>query len=750
MDQIGKYMTCVGGAALLFAAGSGAFAQEQSTATDVARMDAIIVTAQKREQSLSDVPMSITAISDEDLTLLGADNFAEYAMTVPGLGYSSVGTFGNRGQRQINLRGISSNVGSSTVGYYIGETPIRFVDPRLFDISRIEVLRGPQGTLYGAGSMGGTIRLIPAAPDLGSFAAEADGTYSNTRYGEANYAGNLMVNLPLVEDKLAVRGVFFYNNDGGYIDNRTPETQPLPSFMVSDSADTLIDNVDNYNDEKAAGYRIALAIQPTENVTITPSVFHQKLEADAWTTSVKEAGELTSNFLEMSPHSEDFTLYDLTAEIDLGWAQLASSTSYTDYDLFLTEPFDRILAGAMGLPFAYVAPYRSYDEREVFVQEARLTSNGEGKFNWLIGAFYQQEDQNTRQRYVAPDINDDLFGGFPAIPNGDLFIFDAERSEEQVALFGEASYALTDRLTATVGLRWFDLSSDRYAVSDGVFNGGQTITDVSVSEHGTTPKFLLSYKATDDALVYSSVSKGFRPGFGYVKPPPGICDADLAAVGITSADGQVDSDNLWAYEVGGNTKLFNGAVFVSGAAYVNKWKNLQQSIDLPTCGFTVTENAGEAESKGFELEISASPVEGLDLDLGLGYVDAELTKSAPGLGAAEGDRLVFVPDWSVSAGLTYARPISEKIEAFLHADYQYSGDMNFNFDPSVPDLHSRKAFDIAGARIGLRGKRWETSLFVENAFDERPTLGNIRFLTSGTLTYTRRPRTIGVNFSVTY
>jgi outer membrane receptor protein involved in Fe transport len=538
--------------------------------------------------------------------------------------------------------------------------------------------------------------------------------------------------------------------NGGYIDNKPSETLPLPSFMVSESAERLIGDVDNYNDETAAGFRAALEWKPASNVTVTPSVFYQDLEGDAWSVFVKEEGDLVSNFLEISPQKEEFTLYDLTINAELGWADLISTTSYTDYNLQVTEPFDRVLPGALGLPFPYVAPFRTNNDRKVFVEEARLASTNEGKFTWLAGVFYQHQELTNQQRYVAPDINDDLFGGFPAIPDGNLFSFDSDSTEEQLALFGEASYAFTDQLTATVGVRWFDIQSDRYAVADGLFNGGKTITDVSTDENGVTPKFQLSYKPTENSLLYTTLSEGFRPGFGYVLPPSNLCDADLANNGISNPDGQVDSDKLWAYEIGGNTTLSDGKFFISGAAYINKWTDLQQSIELPNCGFTISENAGEAESKGFELEVSATPMDGLNIDLGLGYVDAKLTQGAPGLGAVEGDRLVYVPDWTASLGVTYSWAASDDMEMFVNGHYSYSGDMTFNFDASVPEFYSRDPFSLVGARVGLISEHWKTSLFVDNLFDERPALGNLSFLTSGTLVYTLRPRTIGLSVSYNY
>lgn len=709
----------------------------------------IVVTAQKREQALSDVPMSITALSGERLEELGADEFAEYVMSVPGLGYSSVGTFGNRGARQINLRGISSNVGSATVGYYIGETPLRFVDPRLFDLERVEVLRGPQGTLYGAGSMGGAIRIMPALPDLDDFDAGLDATLSSTEHGEENYALNGMVNIPLVDDRAALRAVGFYHSEGGYIDNVVSDTLPLAPAQVSETADALIGNRENYNDDVVSGYRIVLALEPTRNLSITPGVFHQRHEADAWSAYVQEAGDLNSDFLEMSPHQEDFTLYDLVVNYDFGGATLTSSTSWTEYGLLATEPFERVLVAFFGAP--YVAPFRTFSDQEVFVQEVRLASSGEGALNWIVGAFYQDDQLTSTQRFVAPDINDDLFGGAPVVTDGELFVFDAERSETQRAVFGEGTYAFSEHWSATLGVRWFDIESTRVSVADGLFNGGQTLTNVTASETGWTPKAQISYRVDDDTLLYATASMGFRPGFGFVIPPSPLCDADLAALGIGSVDGQVESDELWSYELGGNTRALDGRLSLRGAVYLNQWSNLQQSVELPTCGFPISDNVGEAESKGFELEASFTPMRGLDVELGVGYVDATLTESAPGVAGEAGDRLLFVPDWSVSLGVTYRRPFGTAgLESFYHVDYQYTGDMNFTFAPTPADVHARDAYGVAGGRVGVEGDDWQAALFVQNMFDERPTLGNLRFASSGLLTYTRRPRTIGINVSRTF
>jgi len=728
-----------------------AFAMTCATAAQaqVAEVDTIVVTAQKREQSLLDVPISVTAMTGEKLEAMGADQFADYAASVPGLGFSSVGTFGNRGSRQINLRGISSNVGSATVGFYINETPLRFVDPRVIDLERIEVLRGPQGTLYGAGAMGGAIRVITAKPNLVDFSGKVAGTLSYTENGETNYSLNGMVNLPLVEGRAALRVTGFYDADGGYIDNEPTEALPLPATQVSTSAAQLVGNAQNYNDETISGYRVALTLEPTDSLTITPSVYHQRHESDAWSAYIAEVGDLKSNFLEMSPHSEDFTLYDLTLNYDFGGAVLTSSTSFTDFSLLTTEPFERVLTAFFGAP--YVAPYRSNIDQEVFVQEVRLASSGDGPLTWLVGAFYQKDDQTTRQRFVAPDINADLFGGFPVVTNGELFVFDADREETQKAVFGEATYALSPKVDVTLGLRWFDVESTRVGVADGLFNGGQTLTDVTSHESGWTPKAEISFHPADDTLIYASVSKGFRPGFGFVVPPSPLCDADLTALGISSVSGQVESDSLWSYETGAKTRVMDGRLTLAGSVYYNRWTNLQQSVELPTCGFVFSANAGAAESRGFELEATFRPIDALVVDLAVGYVNAELTEAAPGVAGAEGDRLLFVPDWNVAVGVTYRHPVGETdMTAFYHADYQYTGDMNFTFAPLPADLHSRDGYSIAGARVGLETPGWTAAAFVENLFDERPTVGNLRFATSGLLINTRRPRTVGISLTKTF
>lgn len=728
--------------ALLMAGATAAQAQ-------VAEVDTIVVTAQKREQSLLDVPISVTAMTGEKLDMMGADEFADYAASVPGLGFSSVGTFGNRGSRQINLRGISSNVGSATVGFYINETPLRFVDPRVVDLERIEVLRGPQGTLYGAGAMGGAIRVITAEPNLTDFSGKAAGTVSYTENGEMNYSLNGVLNIPLLEGRAALRVTAFYDVEGGFIDNEPTEAMPLPASQVSTSAAQLVGNAQNYNDETVSGYRVALTLQATDRLTLTPSVYSQRHEGDAWSAFIAEVGDLKSNFLEMSPHAEDFTLYDLTLNYDFGGAILTSSTSFTDFSLLTTEPFERVLTAFFGAP--YVAPYRSYIDQEVFVQEVRLSSSSDGPLTWLLGAFYQKDDQTTRQRFVAPDINDDLFGGFPVVTDGELFVFDATRVETQRAVFGEATYALSPKVDVTLGARWFDIESTRVGVADGLFNGGQTLTNVSSNESGWTPKAEISFHPADDTLVYASVSKGFRPGFGFVVPPSPLCDADLASLGITGITGQVESDSLWSYETGAKTRVMDGRLTLAGSVYYNRWSNLQQSVELPTCGFVFSANAGAAESRGFELEATLRPIDALVIDLAVGYVDAQLTEAAPGVAGAKGDSLLFVPDWNVAVGVTYRRPVGDGgLTSFYHAEYQYTGDMNFTFAPLPADLHSRDGYGIAGARVGIESTSWTAAAFVENMFDERPTLGNLRFATSGLLVNTRRPRTVGISLTKSF
>ena len=730
----------------------------------------IVVTAQKRSQLLQDVPMSISALSEHALERLGAAQFEDFARTVPSLSFLSGGT----GRQKLVIRGLSTQGGSApTVSYYLDETPLSAqsgtsrsvtVDPRLFDIDRVEILRGPQGTLYGSSSMGGTVRLISSKPDAKEFAAKVDGTLSTTKHGGENYGLNAMVNLPIIEDKLAVRAVGYYHDESGFIDryfgdfpiDNDPAT--FPDYKNQTTAFPVHKNV---NDQTTRGARLAVQFQPTENLTITPSVYAQRTKMSGSPTydDPPGAGDLgqfrTRDVAE--PYNDKWTLYNLTAKYQFGdWAELTSSSSYFDRKSVQAEDVTDMLE--FFIPFGIFIPAPIVETLPIkeFTQEIRLTSTNGGRLEWIIGGYYNDNEDKWMDDLFVPGWSDaaggwsDFFG--PDIEENNFFLGRTDRTSKQYALFADATFHLTPQWALSGGLRWFDLKSTFVRFASGVFNGGSSLTVGDSSETGTTFRVLTSYEATDDILLYATVSKGFRPGGPNTGVPLAVCADDLAELGLAEGPSQFNADSVINYEAGAKTRLANGRVTLNSALYYIDWKDVQQ-LNFLDCGFRFTDNAGSAVSKGIELEVNAQVTERLQVSAGFGYNDATLSADAPSLDGVDGDRLQDVPKWTASASADYTFPAFNGNEGFIHGNIQYAGNAIASFDETNPD-DRRPSYTLVNARLGLRADSWEAAFFINNLFNKQASLGITDSLGApipGLLRVTtNRPRTIGVNVKKTF
>jgi outer membrane receptor protein involved in Fe transport len=742
---------------------------------DANAIEEILVTAQKRTQSLQDVAMSVTAISEHTLERLSADDLADYVGTVPGLSFQAISPAGGQhGQRLLNLRGIAADTGADTVGFYVNETPIQFVDPKIFDVNRIEVLRGPQGTLYGASSMGGTIRIITNEPDFSGFSAKIDGSASTTHHGSESTSISAVMNVPLLENRLALRVVGFNRDEGGYVDNIVRPTQNPASPTVPDPVNRGASDIDeDFNSEDTMGGRVSLRFAPTDDLTITPSVIHQNLElgGDPQYKVILDASnpafqvgsiapladlfthdDLVTHQPNSAEQQEKHTIYDLTVLYDFGNFSFLSSTSYFERSKSGILDMSIILPSFFGPDARVRNNLDDFDESDGLTEEVRITYNAGGKFEFLLGGFYQDLDSRFKQSLVDTEFNDIVFGGFPVVPNGIFLAFDSRENTEQVAVFGDATYHLLPSLHLTVGLRWFDLDLSTHTVADGLFNGGPTDETSGASESGVNPRFLVSYDFNDDLMTYALVSKGFRPGFGLF--PVGVtCNDRLEELGLPLNRTQVDSDSLWNYELGMKSSFFDNRVNLNVAIYRIDWSDIQQSISLGDCGFSTTVNGGEARSEGFEAEVAAVPIEGVELSAGVSYVDARLTEDAPNLGAADGDPILRVSDWLFNVSGTYSFPINAEFSAYVRADYQYTGEAQNGYDFSTPVIdftNSRPSFDVFNVRAAVLYGDWEVALFGQNLFDERPRIGAVNFISPDINIFTLRPRTFGVNIKKSF
>jgi iron complex outermembrane recepter protein len=747
-----------------------AFGQNASAASETT-LEEVIVTAQKRSENIQDVPISVTAFTERTLEMFGASDQLGYFFEVPGLSFQSQGPTGDQhGNVSLSLRGIAATAGANTVGFYINETPMHFVDPNLFDVNRIEVLRGPQGTLYGASSMGGTIKVITNEPDTSKFGGKIDLAASDTEHGTgSNVDASVVFNVPIIEDRLALRVVGYSNDDAGYINNIVRQTAQPTSTVVPQPINLALNDVEKgVNSSTMRGSRIALKAIVTDALSITATDMNQTLNINgdptykivlnpqdpnfAYGTIAPLAqdftkGSLLTHDINAAPQSEKYSLYDITIKYNPGPISLLSTTSYYDRSTAGVIDMTEVLPSVFGMTVPVAQNLDDYDSGHGFTEEVRLSSDANRHFSWLLGFFYQNVYTQFQQSLIDPNFNNEVFGGAPVVPNGIFLAFLSKDSQAQTAEFANVTYHITSALDFTAGIRYFSTDDTTWTVGDGLFNGGPTQTNSLSSDSGNTPSFTASYKITNDAMVYATVSKGFRPGFG-LEPVGSTCDAALEALGLPLNRTQVQPDSLWNHELGFKTEFYDHRLTINGAVYQIDWSNIQQNLSLGNCGYSTTVNSGKAQSAGFELEVAAVPLRGLDVNAALSMVNAKLTGNAQDVGAVSGDPLLSVAKWHVSSAVTYTVPIRPQYDAYAHADYQYTGPMLAGYDFSTPVLNYENhdaGYSIINLRAGVTHNDLELALFVQNLASARPKIFSGNFISDDINVYTIRPRTIGLN-----
>lgn len=750
----------------LFAA-TAALAQQTSvsdTGSANGALNEIIVTAEKHSESLQKVPLSIVAYTAETLAETGVEDFASLAARIPGVTLNSAGP----GQSSYSIRGIASVGGNApTTGLYIDETPIlpsggdgatATIDPDLFDLARIEVLRGPQGTLYGASSMGGTVRFITNQPNLAKEEGAVKVEGSDTQHGGGNVRLDAMYNLPLIEDRVALRMVGTYKDFSGFIDREVGVWAPnpnvpagFPAYPVSPAHPSAV--IHDVNTEKLYSVRSLLKVAVNDAFTITPSVWVQDLQMGGPPDYDIPTGDSSAPLIQARPfnlseaYSDRFVLSNLTMNYSLGWGSVLSTTSYiqrretTPDDE--TEALEDVFPQGQFVPNVY-APILT--TREI-TEELRLAFNPAGwALSGVAGAYVNNADRHYYVNYLTPNYAQ-LFANsyttsvlLSGVPLSDLnYSQHGDYSPKQSAVFTELNYALTDQWKATAGLRWYDLQYTAVRYEDGWSNGGPTLSAGSAKNTGFNPKAELSYQATESQLYYLSASKGVRPG--------GVNTSNLAAKGCGQDYGPYQPDSLWNYEAGAKTGWFGGALTVNAAAYYIKWSAVQQGETLP-CSYQITQNAGSAVVHGGELEIESLIGGHVQLGGGVGYTKAVLGADAPNLGGTKGEQLENVPLWNANAHARYLFTPVAGYDGFARADAQYVGESYPDFARSDPATFQR-AYALLDLRAGVLHEAWEADLFMTNVFDKQAALSD--FLsgnysaTTRTRMYTNQPRTTGIS-----
>jgi iron complex outermembrane receptor protein len=770
----------------------GVAAAQPSSAAVV--LDDIVVTATRSDQRLSRVPASISALSPEALEKQNIKTVADLQGIVPGLRFSS-------GGNTITIRGISSSAPAPTTGVYIDDTPIQMLNvgdvaqntvPELFDLERIEVLRGPQGTLFGAGALGGVVRYITPAPSLTSYSGHARAELGFIKEGDQVYEVGAAFGGPVVEDKIGVRGSIYYRHTGGWVDH-----------LDYRNGGRLMEPDYNYNDAYSA--RLAVAFAPTEQSKVTLSVFHQDRNGQG-SSSLDEyyarEGRATGNIKRYAtatpsvwPEKDRFYLPSLKVEYDFGSVQFLSNssifyrnqlTSYdaTGYNVRLLNSFrsmflpgiPRPLATTEGLriPIDYSHYAMIKNRHRNYTQEFRLQSNNpDARLTWVVGFFWARNETRNFHRQIDPQFDDfvrvltgmsgsELLGGAKVGPGGiDSYFSDNKYKDGQVSGFGEANFLLTDKLKLTAGLRYSKTHLSYTNVQDGPINGGPSSGDGRQSEKPVAPKVGVSYQADENNLYYGTIAKGFRIGGANAPIPEVSCREGFEQLGLPGAPETYDSDTTVSYELGSKNRLMDGRLQVAASVFHIDWKNIQQATTIPVCAFRYTANVATAQSRGFDVQLTARPTDSLTLDVQAGYNDARYTEQlrngAGGIIVDEGDTLGG-PNWTVALAGQYDFAVLER-ESFVRLEYRYASKndrflpinnpVTTTYDATIPKA---PATTYMTARAGMNFDKFDAAVFIDNLLDSSKLLTRSRSSRTWPVyqNSTWRPRTIVFALSYRY
>lgn len=778
-------------AAGLLSWNSPLLAADEVTATNDA-LSQVVVTAQKRSESEQTVPLSMTTFSSAALQEKSINSFFDYATKVPNLAFAPTGD-GVGTSRTVSIRGIS---GDNVTAMYIDETPLPdSIDPRVLDIDHIEVLRGPQGDLYGARSMAGTVRIITKQPDFQNFSASVHAGASDTDHtNQPNYTGDAVLNIPLIHDLVALRISGFYDQQAGYFKRSyctDPATAAVSCFPLSTSGITTIDNIGAIN---TYGGSVGLAIKATDSLTITPRIMLQRADYNGFPMadfnvdpgtpygfpipsgpvnipSVMEPTSLTQArlFNTAEGGSDRWNLYSLGVHWTTDVGELVSSTAYFDRRVDETENesefvYAAIVSGAGGPASpSSIEEIKAYQR---FVQEIRWASSLSGPLQFVAGGFYS--DFHGRLPFAAeypgavyPGLDATLLGpgGGQLTPGFTDLIFkqDFHTDIKEPALFGNVSYTWRG-LKGTVGLRWYSVKIDSFGYEEGLVTGGGPAVispHQSTSQSGVNPKFELDYHINPDLMVYGLASKGFRPGGAVPIVPAGApgtgtdCVAALHAVNPNISLAQTQSfgsDSLWNIEFGTKTSWLDHRLTFDAAVFYIDWKNIQQEI-LLSCGFQYTANAGAAKSKGGEMELRARPLQPLEISAGIGYQNAKISQASDASPQTVGSPIYNVPDWTANTAASYTVPLTTDWLLVTSADWSYVGrSFSGNNDPANP--RERPAYRLINARLAFQRGSLELAIVGKNLSNELTNLGDNRSLAAEVPGRPRllvnQPRTLGI------
>ena len=682
-------------------AASPALAQEEpdsapQTSAETSRdsEDTIIVTARKREERAVDVPIALTAVSGEALELRGADNLADFLQEAPGVGVYDQGS----GSQKITIRGISTSLGANENGYYLDDLPFTGVtvpiapDVRAWDLDRVEILRGPQGTLFGEGSMGGTVRILTKGADLDEWEAKGSAYVSSTEDGGTNRGIKGAFNAPIVPGVLAVRVAGTGEKLPGWIDNASTGGT-------------------NLNDQTFTTFRAKARFDPTERLSFTGSYWFYKGNFPGGGSNASDDGEQSQSATVSGGFK--YRLYGATARYDLGGAEAFYSYSHNKLDLPQSGSlFGGTLDANIGIT--------------VDAHEARIASSGDGPLQWTLGGYVR--DAVRADAFVFA-----LFG-----------IDNIDRTDSKArALFGEGTYTLPFApIDFTAGLRYYHEKLGGFEANSGVVT-----PDIGDTYQSWNPRVSVAWHPNPNATIYASAAKGFRAG----QLQPSVSLALAGPLGIT-LPAALDQDSIWSYEIGAKADLFDRMLTVEAAVYYSDWKDVTVRIPIGATGFNGLINSNGTTTKGAELSIVLRPAAGLTLTASGSYVDATYSGAVPGTGIVEGAVVDDVAKFTANASVDYRTTLATGLDGYARIGWQHSTPRQF---VAFPGFLPGDTIDRIDARVGVDLDRLSIALFADNLTNDRGATSyrSVQPIAPGVndiSAYRLRPRTIGVELTARF
>jgi len=780
-------------AAILALAASGSANAQQE-------FEEITVTATKRASTIQDVPFSINAQTQDDIQRTGASTLEDLARNVAGLTIQNLGP----GQSQVAIRGVSAGQiirdqpgVKEQVGVYFDESVISLSlftpDFDLYDLNRVETLRGPQGTLFGSGSIGGTIRYITNSPDADEFDASVELNLNTVTDGEVGGHVKGMVNIPLADGKAALRAVGYTTEYSGFIDAR----------REGGGVD------EDVNGGNRTGGRVALTFMPTDNLSITPRITYQEIETDGFNrqevfnlyanpyTTTRPAIQLgpREQFLQLREEFSDETLLaDLLVEAGFDNFDLTFVGSFTDRAILVSRDASALTGSVsvdLGYPDAGVllpSNLRDTTDLKQTTYELRFSSNTDGPWQWLFGAFFADMDRDYAQRLPTPgyaSVTDAVLGagtsaavanGFPNLDSP--YNADLPYDIKQKAVFGEVTFDVTDLLHLTIGGRWYDFEESRAFTSGGLFSNGDDRRD-DTSSDGITPRFMASYELNDNVTLNAQASQGFR--LGGVNDPLNLTlctDEDEAIFGSFQS---YDDEKMWNYEIGVKSRFDNG-ITLNAAAFRSEISDLQVTLDAGSCSSRISFNVADAHTQGLEFELMGQASDSFEFSLAGSFLESEfdttVTDATDAIlgGVEKGNRLASVPEFQIAATGTWLFPVSwgsSELDGYVAASIQHVGDRITQPSDQIPGAgnfvsglpfggasgNDTTALDlvldpytIGNVSAGFGKDTWEAVLYVTNVTDENADLsfdrergGRARLAFR-----TNMPRTFGVTYRMRF